>query len=516
MPNKCIENGCIKRSTYNLPTEIKAIYCKKHKLPIMIDVISKKCFAEGCVKQPAYNIPTETKALYCNEHKLENMINIRTKKCIADGCKKCPTYNIPNKTKALYCSVHKLENMVDIKNKRCIANCCIKLSSYNLPTETKALYCSEHKLANMIDIKHKRCIFDGCIKQPIYNLPTETKALYCSEHKLVNMIDIKHTKCIFDGCIKRPTYNILNETKAIYCYEHKLENMVDVENKRCISDGCIKRPYYNIPTEINALYCIDHKNSLMINTTNKSCQFAKCKETSIFGIINKRPQYCIKHKQKNMINLVLENKCSVLDCEEEHTQIIDNTKYCNNHIPEDALIKVKRLCKYCDIKEQSDYICNDCKKIQNKKEWAIVRYLRKVIDTKFEYNSSKMLQGCSKKRPDIFFELNKHCVIVEIDENQHNSYEDTCECARINEIVNGIGGRSVIIIRYNPDIIRNIHKILNINQQDKINLLVKTIKKELATEYDKFIVKHIQLYFNDDYEVYQPIKEENITDLVCI
>jgi hypothetical protein len=48
-----------------------------------------------------------------------------------------------------------------------------------------------------------------------------------------------------------------------------------------------------------------------------------------------------------------------------------------------------------------------------------------------------MLQECSKKRPDIYFELNKHCIIVEIDENQHNSYQNSCECARINEIVNG-------------------------------------------------------------------------------
>lgn len=79
----------------------------------------------------------------------------------------------------------------------------------------------------------------------------------------------------------------------------------------------------------------------------------------------------------------------------------------------------------------------------NKKEWSIVRYLRKIIDTPFEYNSSKMLQGCSKKRPDIYFELNTHCVIVEINEYQHYAYKDICECSRINEIVNGIGGKSV-------------------------------------------------------------------------
>ena len=69
-------------------------------------------------------------------------------------------------------------------------------------------------------------------------------------------------------------------------------------------------------------------------------------------------------------------------------------------------IKNKRLCKYCDIREDTQNVCKDCKKINNKKEWSIVRYLRKEIHTKFEYNSSKMLQGCSKKRPDVYFELN--------------------------------------------------------------------------------------------------------------
>ena len=127
-----------------------------------------------------------------------------------------------------------------------------------------------------------------------------------------------------------------------------------------------------------------------------------------------------------------------------------------------------------------------------------------------------MLQGCSKKRPDVYFELNKHCVIVEIDENQHNNYKDSCECARVNEIVNGIGGKSVIIIRYNPDVVRNKDIILNIKQLEKIELLVKTIKEELIKEYDEFIVKTIQLYYNDDYEEYQHKKEENITDLVCV
>jgi hypothetical protein len=105
---------------------------------------------------------------------------------------------------------------------------------------------------------------------------------------------------------------------------------------------------------------------------------------------------------------------------------------------------------------------------------------------------------------------------VEIDEHQHNTYDDTCECARINEIVNGIEGSPVIIIRYNPDIIKNNGKIVNITQSNKIDLLVKIIKEELIKDYDKFIVKIMQICYNDNYEKYKIIKEEDITKVVSI
>ena len=114
------------------------------------------------------------------------------------------------------------------------------------------------------------------------------------------------------------------------------------------------------------------------------------------------------------------------------------------------------------------------------------------------------------------FDLLKHCVIIEVDENQHKSYSESCECARINEIVNGIGGKSVIFIRYNPDVVKNKNNIINVKQEDRVNLLVKVINEELTKDYQKFEVKIIQLFYNDDYEIYKEIKEENITKLVCV
>ena len=437
-------------------------------------------------------------------------------KCIHQNCTSRPSYNLPTEKKSLYCKEHKKDNMIIVKNRQCNNENCNKQASYNISTENIPLYCKEHIKENMIDIRSKRCLYENCNRGPSYNLPTEKTPLYCKEHKQDNMVNVKSYKCLYENCPKRPSYNIPTKKTALYCKEHKQDDMIDVKHKKCAYENCTILPSFNLPTEKTPLYCGEHKQLSMINLGKKNCQKSKCKELAIFGFKDKKPYFCINHRQPKMINLVLENKCSILDCDDEHTDIIDNIKYCNKHIPEDALIKVKRLCKYCDIKEQSDYICNDCKKIQNKKEWAIVRYLRKAIDTKFEYNSSKMLQGCSNKRPDIYFELNKHCVVVEIDENQHNSYEDTCECARINEIVNGIGGKSVIIIRYNPDVVKNKNKVLTINQKDRIDLLVKTIKDEIIKEYDTFIVKIVQLYYNDIYKVYKPIMEENITDKVAL
>ena len=108
-----------------------------------------------------------------------------------------------------------------------------------------------------------------------------------------------------------------------------------------------------------------------------------------------------------------------------------------------------------------------------------------------------MIQGCSKKRPDVYFDLQCHVVI---DENQHNRYDSLCECSRINEIVNSIGGRPVIVIRYNPD-----------SKIKQTEILLEIIKSELNMVYEKFMVKLIQIGFNNI-----PQQSEDITNLVCI
>jgi hypothetical protein len=57
--------------------------------------------------------------------------------------------------------------------------------------------------------------------------------------------------------------------------------------------------------------------------------------------------------------------------------------------------------------------------------------------------------GCSKHRPDLFIDFGTHCVIIEVDENQHTAYE--CEQKRMIALYEDIGFRKVVFIRFNPD-----------------------------------------------------------------
>jgi len=63
----------------------------------------------------------------------------------------------------------------------------------------------------------------------------------------------------------------------------------------------------------------------------------------------------------------------------------------------------------------------------------------------------KVYDGCSKRRPDILCDFGTHLIIVEVDENQHNQYETTCENRRMMELSQDVGHRPIVIIRFNPD-----------------------------------------------------------------
>ena len=66
-----------------------------------------------------------------------------------------------------------------------------------------------------------------------------------------------------------------------------------------------------------------------------------------------------------------------------------------------------------------------------------------------DVNDKTIEGGCCKHRPDLFIDFGSHCLIIEIDENQHANY--ICEQKRMIAIYEAIGFRKVVFIRFNPD-----------------------------------------------------------------
>jgi hypothetical protein len=78
------------------------------------------------------------------------------------------------------------------------------------------------------------------------------------------------------------------------------------------------------------------------------------------------------------------------------------------------------------------------------KEYLVAQYPEKTIvhDKRVE---------CHLYRPDFVFDMGSHVIVIELDENQHRSYDTSCDNKRLMSIFHGLGSRPMVTIRFNPD-----------------------------------------------------------------
>jgi hypothetical protein len=449
-----------RRARFNLIGQ-EAKYCHICCTPEMIIVKGPSCVK--CLRiQPMFNLEGETVALFCQTCKTNQMVNVLSPKCIV--CKKItPLFNYANETKALYCAGCKLEHMIDVKNKRCI-KCNLIRPNYNYANETKPLYCAGCKLEHMVDIVSKKCVTCES-KQPNYNYENETTPLYCQSCKLPNMININAPKCI-KCLVKYPCFNVIGE-KPMYCFQCKEIGMIDVLHPRCI--GCsIKIPSFNLPGETKALFCQDCKTSPMINIVGPKCVICNKVAPSFNYKEESVARYCSNCKDPKMVNVVSPKciVCNILapsfntegetkpafcyNCKEDHMiDVVHSrciTPLCGTIVTNKE--KYRGHCSFCFI---NLYPNEPIVRHYRTKERHINDFIKEnFLQQKVLYDK-QIVGGCSKKRPDIFIECLTHSIIVEIDENQHDIYDTTCENKRAMELFQDLGNRPVVFIRFNPD-----------------------------------------------------------------
>ena len=174
------------------------------------------------------------------------------------------------------------------------------------------------------------------------------------------------------------------------------------------------------------------------------------------------------------------------------------------------LYQYKGYCTYCYINMFPD---NTISRNYKTKEFAVRDYIiEKYPD--FTWTCDKrVIDGCSKKRPDLILDLGYQIIIVEVDENQHTTYDCSCENKRLMEISKDINYRNLIFIRFNPDSYKTrenktikscwkINKtngiliILNqANWDNRLKILEETVKYWIDNETNKMI-EVVELFYD--------------------
>jgi hypothetical protein len=85
------------------------------------------------------------------------------------------------------------------------------------------------------------------------------------------------------------------------------------------------------------------------------------------------------------------------------------------------------------------------------KETATVYAVREAFPDFSWVSDKRVADGCSLRRPDLMVDMGTHLVILEVDENQHTSYDSSCETKRLMQISQDVGHRPIVFIRFNPD-----------------------------------------------------------------
>jgi hypothetical protein len=321
--------------------------------------------------------------------------------------------------------------MINIVTKSCEKNGCNSAAQYNFEGEKKPMYCLQHKAIEMVNVISKLCEHIGCYTIPSFNF-IGMKAKYCSNHKEDGMINLFAKKCNYVGCIIEPAFNFEYDKTPKCCFSHKEDGMINIKTTTiCKYTNCNKPSRYNIKYETIPKFCINHKTSEMVNIKHRICEEQLCNKIAIYNFNGeKHAKLCSTHKESEMTNV---------------KHILCKTYLCNTRINNK---KYEGYCFRCFMYTFPD---KPIARNYKTKEFSVVDYITKEFP-EYAWITDKSIQGgCSKKRPDLLLDLGYHIVIVEIDENQHKSYECSCDNKRIMELSQDVGHRPIVFIRFNPD-----------------------------------------------------------------
>jgi hypothetical protein len=252
-------------------------------------------------------------------------------------------------------------------------------------------------------------------------------------------------------------------------------------------------------------YCRDCKGGAICDHDRIRYQCRDCKGSQICDHNNIRA----KCRECDGVIYCVHDKCKYRCKECKGSEICDHNRrrsscrdckgsaYCT-HDKQKSRCKEcdgKDLCKVplCETRGQTKYdgYCVRCfvnlfpdkpnSRNYKTKEKAVTDFiLEKFPIDKYTWILDRKIEdGCSKRRPDMYLDLGYQIIIIEVDENQHDDYDNICENKRLMLLSQDVGHRPIIFIRFNPDSYEtNDGKILSCWEYNKCGLCVIKKKEE--------------------------------------
>jgi hypothetical protein len=383
--------------------------------------------------------------------------------------------------------------MINVRRKKCQG--CNTIPSYNYKGQSP-MYCTKHKKEGMImSDPSKICRYKGCTTRSNFNYEGNSPK-YCVKHKREGMIDVRSERCQYEGCSNQPSFNYEGESPK-YCSKHKEKGMINVKCKKCQYENCCKCPSYNYEGG-EPKYCVEHKEEKMIYVSHEVCSVEKCNSQANYGIIGNKPYHCAIHADRRVEIFRPMRRC--FRCNELATYGDEYPIRCESHaLSEDKDFETSR-CSKCGLqsiinRKNVCYYCDEEKHVRLAKQDETVAYLRmqnipiesvdKIIDTE-----------CGLERPDIVINSSNGLfkIVVEVDEGQHKSYPELCECVRMKNIAE-VFQLPTLYIRFNPDEYKT-PDLEEFPMKKRLMRLKMVVEKYMNMETLEFTIGVIQLYFD--------------------
>lgn len=412
------------------------------------------CQAPECVTHAYFNWEGSARPVYCGRHTKKGMVDVKSLRCTAEGCNRRPSHGLEGTRRRLFCKEHAatLPEMVNLVKKTCQEPGCNKTPSFGEEAGPR-VFCKKHAFPGM-RYKGRRCETPGCQRSPHFGDPGTTRRRFCRKHAGMSMENLKGRCCETAGCSRFPHFNYPGSSRGRFCGEHAKPRMQDVVSKCCEDAGCEKRAKFGPPGTKRPVFCRTHARAPMIDIWKKQCE--NCSSWPFFGLLGQPPSHCARHRTKDMVYRP-RRRCQETSCNHWATHGKKQPEHCELHALDTERDLVSRPCEKCGIQHILEKgLCQSCGwwdlhgSLHLFKQKEVGKVLADAGHPPQQTDRIIDCGTCGRERPDFLWDAKTHWVIVEVDENQHLTNPDECECKRMMNI-HGSLGMPVIFIRFNPD-----------------------------------------------------------------